>query len=138
MAPPTTALGAKLYGTGSGWGDPQQDKSGTLFAVPYAGGALSQLRLAHGVDRIEALGSDAVAVGTDGKDLHFTPVRLGSRPAPLPAYTRRDASQGELRSHGFFYKALAADEGLLGLPIRESGRPGGAMAQALREAGFGR
>ncbi|MBX3129919.1 MAG: beta-propeller domain-containing protein [Polyangiaceae bacterium] len=113
-----------LYGTGSGWGDPEQHKSGTLFAVPYAGGALSQLRLAHGVDRIEALGSDAVAVGTDGKDLHFTPVRLGSRPAPLPAYTRREASQGELRSHGFFYKALAPDEGLLGLPIRESGRPG--------------
>jgi hypothetical protein len=31
---------------------------------------------------------------------------------------------GELRSHGFFYKPDGRDSGLLGLPIREAGRPG--------------
>ena len=35
--------------------------------------------LAHGVDRIEALGNDAVVVGSDGRDLHFTSLRLGPR-----------------------------------------------------------
>ncbi|MEW6208683.1 MAG: hypothetical protein AB1631_09975, partial [Acidobacteriota bacterium] len=34
------------------------------------------------------------------------------------------ASQGELRSHGFFYKAEGPDSGLIGLPIRGRGRAG--------------
>jgi hypothetical protein len=39
-------------------------------------------------------------------------------------YTMRDASQGELRSHGFFYKPDGARSGVLGLPVRGPGRPG--------------
>jgi hypothetical protein len=34
------------------------------------------------------------------------------------------ASQGELRSHGFFYKADGPHAGVLGLPVRGPGRPG--------------
>jgi hypothetical protein len=113
-----------LYGTGSGWGHARDERGGALHAVQYAGRGSSRLALAHGVDRIEALGKDAVIVGTDGRDLHFTPVRLGSRPALAKRYTRKDAAQGELRSHGFFYKPDGASSGLLGLPIREAGRPG--------------
>jgi hypothetical protein len=113
-----------LYGTGSGWGSPEDERGGTLHAYRYAGGRKSKLALAHGVDRIEPLGSDAIVIGTDGKDLHFSPVRLGGRPALAPRYTRKNASQGELRSHGFFYKPTDDDSGLLGLPIAEAGRPG--------------
>jgi hypothetical protein len=114
-----------LYGTGSGWGAPQDQARGTLHAFRYAGrGAPQTLALSHGVDRIEALGSDAVVVGTDGKDLHFSPVSLGSDARLAATYTRRGASQGELRSHGFFYKPQDEHSGLLGLPIREPGRPG--------------
>jgi hypothetical protein len=36
----------------------------------------------------------------------------------------KDASQGELRSHGFFYKPDGPDSGTLGLPISVPGRPG--------------
>jgi hypothetical protein len=113
-----------LYGTGSGWGHADDRRGGTLYAVRYAGRGGARLGLAHGVDRIEALGKNAVVVGTDGRDLHFSPVRLGSQPALAQRYTRERASQGELRSHGFFYKPNGEDSGLLGLPIREAGRPG--------------
>ncbi|HYG80951.1 MAG TPA: beta-propeller domain-containing protein [Pyrinomonadaceae bacterium] len=114
-----------LYGTGSGWGPPENITGATLYAVQWAGAGVSQLNLAHGVDRIEAMGSDAIVVGTDGEDLHFTGVRLGtSVPKVVSLYTRKEASQGELRSHGFFYKPDGPDSGLLGLPVSLPGRPG--------------
>ncbi len=63
-----------LYGTGSDWGYPQKSEQPRLDAVRWAGGEAHQLSLAHGVDRIEQMGSDAVVVGTDGKNLHFTSI----------------------------------------------------------------
>ncbi len=113
-----------LYGTGSGWGAPEKKNQSNLFAVRWADGDLSRLSVAHGVDRIEALGSDAVVVGTDGKDLHFTSIRLGESPEVADDYIRKGASQGELRSHGFFYKPETANSGVLGLPISVPGRAG--------------
>lgn len=113
-----------LYGSGSGWGYPQKASRASLYAVRWAGGDPHELSLGHGVDRIEALGSDAVAVGTDGSDLHFTAIRLGGSPEVRDRYTRKGASQGELRSHGFFYKADNSSSGILGLPISVPGRPG--------------
>lgn len=113
-----------LYGTGSGWGRPENKTAADLFAVNFSSGDVSELRLKHGVDRIEQMGKDAVVVGTNGTDLYFSPVRLGSRPEVKESYQRRNASQGELRSHGFFYKPDGQDSGLLGLPIAREGRPG--------------
>jgi hypothetical protein len=113
-----------LYGTGSGWGPPENVNHSSLYAVRWAGGEASKLPLVHGVDRIEALGSDAIVVGTDGENLHFTGVRLKENPEIAHRYTRKEASQGELRSHGFFYKPDGPDSGLLGLPISTPGRPG--------------
>ncbi len=78
----------------------------------------------HGIDRIEAMGDDAVVVGSDGKNLYFTAVDLGQRPVVAGAFVQRDAVQGEVRSHGFFYQPQTADSGLLGLPIRHAGQPG--------------
>jgi hypothetical protein len=95
----------------------------------YGGGAAYALRfsrdegtyelpLGHRVERIEALGTDAVMVGSDGRNLHFTSVRLGATPEAAASYVRQNASQGETRSHGFFYDAR---EGLLGLPVVGAG-----------------
>src|SRR5512141_586984 len=42
-----------LYGTGSGWGYPQQTGRTNLIAVRWAGGDVNQILLPHGVDRIE-------------------------------------------------------------------------------------
>jgi hypothetical protein len=113
-----------LYGTGSGWGAPEKKNQANLYVVRWADGDLSRLSVAHGVDRIEALGTDAVVVGTDGKDLHFTSIRLGESPEVADDYIRKGASQGELRSHGFFYKPDGANSGVLGLPISRPGRAG--------------
>ena len=114
-----------LYGTGSGWGYAQKTDRKSLYALRWAvDGDLHELSLAHGVDRIEQMGPDAVVVGTDGKNLHFTSVRLGKWPAVADDYIRPGASQGELRSQGFFYKPDARDTGMLGLPISEPARPG--------------
>jgi hypothetical protein len=113
-----------LYGTGSGWGRPVGSDGSRLHAVRWAGGARFELSLPHGVDRIEAMGSDAVVVGTDGSNLHFTSVRLGNQASVAGSYMRNDASQGELRSHGFFYKPDSAGGGLVGLPISRPARPG--------------
>ena len=114
-----------IYGTGSGWGHPSPNSaSSNLYMVNWVRGNSHQMILPHGVDRIEQMGADAVIVGTDGKDLHFTSVRLGEWPEIVSRYTRKEASQGELRSHGFFYKPDGDDSGTLGLPISVPARPG--------------
>lgn len=113
-----------IYGTGSGWGRPQNTEQSNLFLVRWARGDSHQLSLPHGVDRIEQMGDGAVIVGTDGRNLHFTAVRLGDWPEVASRYTRQEASQGELRSHGFFYKPDGEETGILGLPISTPARAG--------------
>ena len=115
-----------IYGTGSGWGYPTKDESdkSNLFIVNWSRGDSHSMALPHGVDRIEQMGSDAVIVGSDGKNLHFSSLRLGQWPEIVSRYTRPDASQGELRSHGFFYKPDGENTGMLGLPISVPGRAG--------------
>jgi hypothetical protein len=56
--------------------------------------------------------------------LRFSPVSLRGRPWIAEGFARDQATQGELRSHGFFYRADGGRRGILGLPIREAGRPG--------------
>ncbi|MFO1306656.1 MAG: beta-propeller domain-containing protein [Burkholderiales bacterium] len=119
-----------LYGAGTGWNRPQATAYSQLYAVRYASGDTFAVSLPHAVDRIEALGRNAVAVGSDGKDLHFTSVRLARQPMAIDRYTRRDAAQGETRSHGFFYKPAGEDDGVLGLPIVGGSEPG---ARQLRK-----
>jgi hypothetical protein len=113
-----------LYGTGNGWGWQQKTDGANLFAVNWQSARVTNLNLDHSVDRIEQMGNAAVVVGTNGSDLYFSPVRLDDGPRVRPSYVRKKASQGELRSHGFFYKPTDDDSGLLGLPIARQGRSG--------------
>ncbi len=72
----------------------------------------------HAVERIEAMGAQAVLVGNAGADLVFSAVQLGPTQARLAGrHVQPGARQGETRTHGFFYRPTAADEGLLGLPV---------------------
>jgi Beta propeller domain len=114
-----------LYGAGTGWRRPQATAQSQLYAVRYAAGDTYEISLPHAVDRIEALGANAVAVGSDGKDLHFTSVRLARLPIAVDRYTRKDAAQGKTRSHGFFYKPEGEQNGMLGLPIIGGGEAAG-------------
>jgi len=113
-----------LYGAGAGWGPPST-QGASVYGVRWAGGGeVAALPLPHAVDRIEAMGSGAVVVGSDGRDLHFSGVRLGRGAALADRYSRPNASQGETRTHGFFYRADGDDAGVLGLPVSGGGRPG--------------
>ncbi len=49
---------------------------------------------------------------------------LANSPKVAGAYVRKGASQGELRSQGFFYRPDGEDSGTLGLPISVPARPG--------------
>ncbi len=88
------------------------------YALRYADrDILQSLGVDHGVERIEAMGGDAVLVGSAGKDLHFTSVGLGQRAASRSVFVQRDAAQGESRTHGFFYRNESERRGIVGLPI---------------------
>jgi hypothetical protein len=103
-----------LYGAGP------QDTTGhpVLYAVRWRGGSPTPITLPHAAERIEQMGGDAVVVGAAGNDLHFTGIDLGGRPRAARHYVRRDASQEETRSHGFFYRADGEDAGTIGIPVR--------------------
>lgn len=114
-----------LYGTGTGWGRAHEgDREEGVYVVPLDGRGYTWLPLEHGVDRIEVLGRDAVVVGSGNEGLHFTSVGLERGPGLVGHYMMAGAAQGELRSHGFFYRADDADGGVLGLPVRAAGGPG--------------
>ncbi|AYM78537.1 hypothetical protein D9M09_24115 [Janthinobacterium agaricidamnosum] len=110
-----------LYGNPGNAGRRKADQAWPrqpLYAVRWAdAGSVQSLALPHGVERIEALGNDAVVIGAQGRDLHFSTIGLGAQAAVATRYIRADAAQGESRSHGFFYKPQTAGEGLIGLPI---------------------
>ncbi len=115
-----------LYGAGRGYVTDHRGQ-GQLYAVKVASEEEpSVLVLDQGVDRIEAMGGDAVVVGSRDRDLVFTPIELGKEARARRDFVRHDAAQGELRSHGFFYKPAQGKtrEGVVGLPIRSAGARG--------------
>jgi hypothetical protein len=89
-----------LYGAGSGWNRAQRTLFSQVYAVRYADSSAAQeVPLAHGVDRIEALGANAVVIGSDGRDLHFTSLKLAESVVPQDRYTRqRRAATGSTTS----------------------------------------
>jgi len=55
-----------LYGAGAGWRRPQTTLHAEVYAIRYAvDPEAHKVALAHGVDRIEALGADAVVIATE-------------------------------------------------------------------------
>jgi hypothetical protein len=112
--------GASAFGEGS--------KGAILYVAPLRGGATTQIQLSHAVDRIEALGRDGVAVGEgSGGSLGFTAVELPPQGAPVrgDVFTLSAASEGETRSHAFFFRPNDPEgaSGLLGLPITRAAPP---------------
>ena len=125
--PPT--LQNRFVGDWLLYGAPGGSAGQHAVALRFAArGEAQPLTLGHGVERIEALGRDAVLVGNAGRDLHFTSLRLSSGTSLAPAaevvdsHVQPDAAQGETRTHGFFYRASAPDDGVIGLPV--IGAPG--------------
>jgi hypothetical protein len=114
-----------LYGAGA-FGEGR--KGATIYVAPVRGGQAVALQLSHAVDRIEALGRDALAVGEGANDsLGFTAIELPPRGSPArgDVFTLPAASEGETRSHAFFFRPSTPDgaSGLLGLPISRAAPP---------------
>jgi hypothetical protein len=112
-----------IYGTGS-WGYYEKKTQNEVFVINWLRGNTQRLNLSHDIDRIEQIGAGAVIVGADEENLHFSSVRLGASPQIVSHFIYEGASQGESRSHGFFYKPDGDDSGTLGLPISVPWRPG--------------
>ncbi|WP_394539548.1 beta-propeller domain-containing protein [Lysobacter enzymogenes] len=129
-----------VFGFGGYWGDKDDVDVKRAYALRYARREPpSVLRLRHAVERVDALGQDAILIGTDRDDeeqvgtraLHFTSVRLDAAPRVAGHYLQTDAVQGDDRSHGFFYRPEDADNGLLGLPVIGAGDADGGNARVL-------
>lgn len=113
------------------YGNADQGRS-ALQALRWDGqGQVQSLTLPHGVERIEAMGSDAVIVGANGPDLHFSSIALGRQAALAHRFVQADAAEGETRSHGFFYKPDGNNSGIVGLPVLQQGGRQGNTASVL-------
>lgn len=107
-----------VYGAGDNWSDNAPPLR--AYALRYADtAAVTTLALKHQVERVDALGDDAVLVGGNDDDdhLYFSSVRLDRGARIADTYVQRDARQGDERTHGFFYRAQDEDRGILGLPV---------------------
>jgi hypothetical protein len=124
-----------VYGAGNTWRGNHRIRSVSPVDSAYLlnwknpENASISLPVAHTVDRIEALGDNPLLVGSGGGDLHFTTLSVslaGNMFLVRMAGNFRlpGASQGETRSHGFFYKPDDKNTGILGLPFR-NGNAGG-------------
>jgi hypothetical protein len=112
--------GAGVFGEGA--------KHAMLVVAPVRGGPVVQLELRHAVDRIEALGRDALVVGSGANEsLGFSAIELptSGRPRRGDVFTLPAAAEGETRSHAFFFRPTTPDgaSGLLGLPIARPVEP---------------
>lgn len=130
-----------VFGFGGYWGEKAAINAKVAYALRYARrDPLATLRLPHHVQRVDALGRDAILIGTeeDSEDdasasgLHFTSVRLDGAARIAGHYLQAHTEQGDDRSHGFFYRPDDADNGLLGLPVVDEGGGGNASVLFLR------
>ncbi len=129
--PQTHAVQNRYVGDWLLWGGASFARSPSMTERPVgrawalridSGAAPVDLQPGHDIERIEAMGRDALLVGNVGADLHFTSVRLARGGAELAGrHVQPGASQGETRTHGFFFRPTGSDEGLLGLPVLEHG-----------------
>lgn len=113
-------VGDHLLYSMSRW-SPGEDVSKLVVVPLRSRGDPVVLDFPEGVDRIEALGRDALVIGSD-RDAAFVTVDLSSGGAPAFAdrYVQPNASEAESRSHAFFYRpdpGTDGADGLLGLPV---------------------
>lgn len=100
----------------------------SLHALRYADrGPVLDLRLQHPIERIDAIGRDAIAIGSNRDGLNFTSIALGRTARLVDRYRQANAIQGDQRTHGYFYHPQGADEGIVGLPIVGAGNGSAAV-----------
>lgn len=117
-----------LYGGGGYAGD--EDEMSGLMVTPLDAAWVQRIDLPHGISRIDRLGTDAIVIGEGNEEslgfsaIRFSEKRWGGRLDST--YLLPGASEGETRSHAFFWQPDPADplsgDGIMALPIeREPG-----------------
>jgi Beta propeller domain len=105
-----------ILGASRSWDETPAQKD--AFAIRYArNDDFVRVPIGHPVDRVDALGRDGIVIGESEGALHFTSLALSDRAEAMGRFTLPNASQGEQRTHGFFYRATGEREGVVGLPI---------------------
>lgn len=135
-----------VYGAGEAWRAKSQPRTAWALRFADAQPRPAAVRLSHAVERIDALGRDGIVVGTSGSDLHFTSIRLDQSVAPASVFIQPNATQGDARTHGFFYRPDDASRGIVGLPVLRFDQQGASNAagvlylrnDALQLRGIGR
>ncbi|MEZ4390675.1 MAG: beta-propeller domain-containing protein [Polyangiales bacterium] len=118
-----------LYGMGAGWrGGATAGATHPVQVFDVARDRVTRVEVSHSVERLEPIGRDALAVGNEARGLTFSAIALDETPTLAGTHTVRGASQGESRSHGFFYSPSGDREGTLGLPVTQ-GADGGGWSQ---------
>jgi len=97
-----------------------------------------RLSLGHTVTRLEPLGTGgALVVGENRTGLRLTSVALGEGgPELRGTLLRAGATQGESRSHGFFFKPDGTGGGVMGLPLRYQGGTWSQLRYGSAEVSF--
>lgn len=112
-----------VYGASSDqwrWRGDKQANVDPAYAVRYAqpDAPIRLLPLGHGVERIDAMGADAVLVGPQADGLVFSTAALEPSRASLHSrFVLAGASQGESRTHGYSYRRDGDRLGVIGLPV---------------------
>jgi hypothetical protein len=78
------------------------------------------LPMQHRVERVEAMGNDAIVIGPNEGNLGMTAISLAATPRVAATMGFEGARQSESRTHGFLYRAESAHEGVFGLPLLSS------------------
>jgi hypothetical protein len=112
-------------------------EAGVVTVVSLADHRIASLPVAHGIDRIDALGPDGIVIGAGRAFLGFTAINLGrggrggagAGVGVGETFRLADAREGETRSHAFFFHpdrdSADGSAGTLGLPVaRMIERPG--------------
>jgi hypothetical protein len=110
------------------YGEPSEGR-GKVHVLSLASREVREVALPHDVERLDAIGRDAIVIGAGRAFLGFSAIALGEAEPRLAAEFRLpDAGQGESRSHAFFFRPDPADangeSGTLGLPVARQLRGG--------------
>ena len=105
----------------NGWDDDAEDRNRVVVSS-WRSPAPSTIVLPHSIERIDAIGHDAVVIGDSGTGVQMTTVRLTATPAIAATRLFEGAFLNESRSHAFLYRADSARAGLFGLPFVVSTR----------------
>jgi hypothetical protein len=110
-----------IYGNGNGPYGGLRAQNAVAYVVPLAGGPVAAVALQHPLDRVAALGSGAVVLGADGRELHLSTLRLDPDTAVLAQHY---AVPSGAVVPGFFHRLDGDDAALVGMPLRGPDRPG--------------